>query len=220
MGTVGAWEPLLRLEGIDVNLSERDLFTCSGGTCADGNTMKATLDRAVHGVCLEECCPYDARDHPCGAGRCGEWWVNGKRLGSWLRVTETAEMKALLDAGPLVGVMAVHQSFMNYLDGVYHSLEFDPIKGYHCVAIVGYSDELGAWLLRNSWGTDWGLEGYCWIRYGDSDIDARMYSLVLDGDIEPEPTPSPCPVGNTAAKLLNVVPYLLRRRGRFHYLNS
>jgi len=185
--------------------------------------VEKTLDRAMVGVCLEECCPYDARDHPCGSGRCDEWWRTGKRLASWGSVTDVADMKFLLDEdGPLVGVMAVHQSFMNYVDGVYHSLGFfDPIVGYHCISVVGYDDEMGAWLIRNSWNTTWGMAGYCWIRYGDSEIDEIMYNLILDGPIpEPEPTPSPCPVGNLAAQLLNVVPWLLGRRGRFRYLNS
>lgn len=152
MGTIGAWETLLRIDGKDVDLSERDLFSCSGGTCANGNTMKATLDRALVGVCTEECAPYDARDHACGSGRCSEWLLTGKRLSSWRKVTDGAEMKALLDEGPMVGVLAVHQSFLNYISGTYHSLEIDPVVGYHCVSMVGYSDELGAWLLRNSWG--------------------------------------------------------------------
>lgn len=128
-------------------------------------------------------------------------------------------MKALLDEGPMVGVLAVHQSFLNYISGTYHSLEIDPVVGYHCVSMVGYSDELGAWLLRNSWGLGWGLQGYCYIKYGDSEIDQVMYSLVPYGDIEPEPEPSPCPVGNATTRLLNVVSWLLRRRGRFYYMN-
>lgn len=219
-GSIGAWEALLRIEGVDIDLSERDLFSCSGGTCSNGNTVEKTLDCALVGVCLEECCPYDARDHPCGEGRCSEWWRTGKRLDGWYDVTDVEEMKDLLREGPLVGVMAVHQSFLSYLNGVYHSLGWDPIVGYHCISIVGYDDGRGAWLIRNSWNTDWGMEGYCWIQYGDSEIDEVMYRLVLDGPIpEPEPEPSPCPVGNAAARVLNVVPYLLGRRGRFKYVN-
>ena len=183
--------------------------------------MEKTLDRTLVGVCVEECCPYDARDHRCGEGRCSDWWMTGKRLDGWYDVTDVGKMKVLLRGGPLVGVMAVHQSFLSYLDGVYHSLGWmDPIVGYHCVGIVGYSDEMGAWLLRNSWGESWGMAGYCWIQYGDSEIDQVMYNLVLDGPIpEPEPEPSPCPVGNAAARVLNVVPFLLGRRGRFYYRN-
>jgi C1A family cysteine protease len=47
----------------------------------------------------------------------------------------------------------------------------DRTEGGHAVAAVGYDDkkkigkETGALLIRNSWGTDWGDEGYGWLPY-------------------------------------------------------
>ena len=37
--------------------------------------------------------------------------------------------------------------------------------GMHAMAIVGYDDRKGAFLLMNSWGTDWGQKGFCWVDY-------------------------------------------------------
>lgn len=37
--------------------------------------------------------------------------------------------------------------------------------GGHAVAIVGYDDARQAFLVRNSWGTAWGMKGYCWMPY-------------------------------------------------------
>jgi C1A family cysteine protease len=224
-GTIGTWEPLIRLlennSSYPIDLSERDLLACSGGSCGNGNTMSNTLNWALKGICLESCCPYDATDHSCGEGRCEKWWLTGKKLKSWRSVVGVSEMKSLLDVGPLVSTMMVHQSFMNYVSGVYHSLgNQDQILGGHCVAIVGYDDVKGAWLLRNSWGAGWGMSGYCWIQYGDSLIDTVMYLLEPDGVIpEPGPSPSPCSFGNAIAKVLSLFPWLLGRKGRFYYLN-
>jgi hypothetical protein len=125
-------------------------------------------------------------------------------------VSNPTEIKVLLDSEPLNGTMAVHQSFFNYVSGTYQSQgPSDPIVGYHDIGRLGYSDALGADLIRNSWGTSWGTgcmvnginrPGYCWIAYGE--LDAEAQQLVLDGPVPPPgPTPvsctvdSDCPVG-------------------------
>ncbi len=35
----------------------------------------------------------------------------------------------------------------------------------HAMAIVGFDDDIGGFLLRNSWGSRWGKGGYCWVGY-------------------------------------------------------
>ena len=201
-GTIGAWEPVYRIAENDpsdpIKLSERDLFSCAGGTCENGDTPENVLDQAKVGVCLESCDPYgtmyDGTDASCGEGRCADPSAGEKQLASWSSVTSVAQMKSLLNSGPLASTMTVHQSFVNYVSGVYHSLGAnDAALGGHMIAIVGYDDSQQAWLLRNSWGTGWGMAGYCWIAYGDSDIDSEMYQLVPSLSPAPPPTP-PAPV--------------------------
>jgi len=209
-GTIGALEILIRLkEGnkdLDIDLSESDLFACSGGKCDQGNTMEATFKKALRGICLESCLPYADYDRSCGQDRCSEWWKNGKKIKTWRSISSISEMRDLLLSGPLVGVMAVHQSFIYYKSGVYHSLgATDPIVGNHCISILGFDDDLGAWLLRNSWSTFWGEKGYCWIKYGDSEIDQVMYYIEPDGDLDPDPEPVPiCPVSS----LIYQIPFI------------
>jgi len=41
----------------------------------------------------------------------------------------------------------------------------DQPHGYHAMAIVGYNDARQALLFMNSWGTDWGENGYLWVSY-------------------------------------------------------
>ncbi|CAF1035104.1 unnamed protein product [Rotaria magnacalcarata] len=38
--------------------------------------------------------------------------------------------------------------------------------GSHAMLAVGYSDQSQAFIVRNSWGADWGDKGYCYIPYG------------------------------------------------------
>jgi hypothetical protein len=191
--------------------------------------MDAILNGALNGTCTEKCCPYDAVDHECGEGRCGNYEIFTRKIKSWTRITDVNEMKKVLNTQALVGDMAVYQSFMNYVDGVYETLPNDQLLGYHCIAVVGYDDEKGAWLIRNSWGSNWGMGGYCWIKYGTSQIDTEMFVIEIeenpqpDPDVEPtpspNPTPSPCNHGKTWAKIFSFVPWLLHRKGRFYYLN-
>jgi C1A family cysteine protease len=196
-GTIGTWEPCIKIaNGVSIKLSEADIFFCSGGTCEDGNTVEAPLDYAIAtGVASEACDPYPANtynngvDCACGQGRCSQGASTGAKLKSYTLINNVTAMKSALDVAPLVTTMTVHESFMSYVSGVYHSLgNNDPIDGGHCIAVVGYSDANQAWLCRNSWGTGWGMSGYFWIAYGDSDIDDNgMYQLV----VTPAPTPVP-----------------------------
>eukprot|EP01088_Endostelium_zonatum_P000003 TRINITY_DN0_c0_g1_i3.p1 TRINITY_DN0_c0_g1~~TRINITY_DN0_c0_g1_i3.p1 ORF type:complete len:335 (+),score=65.34 TRINITY_DN0_c0_g1_i3:76-1080(+) len=40
----------------------------------------------------------------------------------------------------------------------------------HCVEAIGYNTGSSTpyWIVRNSWGADWGLSGYIWLQYGQN----------------------------------------------------
>lgn len=71
----------------------------------------------------------------------------------------------------------------------------DTVKGGHAVVCVGYKDDLkigdytGALLIRNSWGTSWGEQGYGWLpyQYVLSGLAVDFWSLVksdyIDSDL-------------------------------------
>jgi len=41
----------------------------------------------------------------------------------------------------------------------------ETLLGGHAIMVVGYDDSKSAFLVRNSWGVYWGIQGYCWIPY-------------------------------------------------------
>jgi C1A family cysteine protease len=43
----------------------------------------------------------------------------------------------------------------------------------HAVLTVGWSDQLGAWRTKNSWGSWWGENGYTWIDMNTNRIGSR-----------------------------------------------
>lgn len=82
-------------------------------------------------------------------------------------------MIALVRHGPLITfVNAVN--FQNYVSGVYDatSAQCNPKNLNHLVVIVGYGRDAASgknyWLVKNSYGTSWGENGYMRIKRGSN----------------------------------------------------
>jgi len=77
--------------------------------------------------------------------------------------------KSLAEKKPVVIAMNCPNSFFNAKD-IWRPTESPNVNhGGHAMCVVGYDDDKygGAFEILNSWGTDWGNEGYIWISYGD-----------------------------------------------------
>lgn len=84
----------------------------------------------------------------------------------------TKGKKLLYDGKPLVIAMSLDKKFANAIprneQNLYIYKEHDPSLYWasHAMLVVGYNDALKAFKVVNSWGKNWGNEGYCWISYG------------------------------------------------------
>ena len=75
---------------------------------------------------------------------------------------------ALVEYGPLAAPMWADHCFAVYKGGVFNGQNNRTIN--HVVMLIGWDDEKQAWLVKNSWGKEWGEGGFAWIKYGSNNI--------------------------------------------------
>lgn len=87
------------------------------------------------------------------------------------------EIRDALSRGLLVAAsIPLNKSFYGNTNGVIK--DETPSKDYHMVTIVGYSDANSTYLIRNSWGKEWGDGGYCRVPYDYvNDHSCNLYTL-------------------------------------------
>jgi len=168
----------------EIDLSEGFLQFCGGGSCG-GWGLTSGLDFAQStGVTDEACMPYQPVDMDCASSRCSDWQNRLTKISSYTPyATMDARKNAIATLGPVLAGMAVYNDFFAYTGGIYQKTAGSTLSGYHCICVVGYDDSQQCWLLKNSWGSNWGESGFCRLAYGQSDllIDSSwmFYSVVV-----------------------------------------
>ncbi|XP_072469021.1 procathepsin L-like [Notamacropus eugenii] len=116
------------------------------------------------GIDTEETYPYEAKDGSCHyRPECSSVYVTG--FVDIPSGQENALKKAVATVGPIsVAVDAGHTSFQFYRSGVYYEPECSSQQRDHGIFVVGYGVEgkngKKYWIVKNSWGEEWGDKGY------------------------------------------------------------
>ncbi|MFH1712618.1 MAG: C1 family peptidase [Candidatus Jacksonbacteria bacterium] len=176
---------------LNIDLSEQDLVSCFHGQGCNGATTSQieNLFKTYYpttGIATETCFSYTATNNMC-SNKCPNWQELAWKTNSYIKpeLTPEAIKKAIMENGPLETVMAVYDDFYSYSSGIYQHFS-DELLGYHAITLVGFGkyDGMDYWIAKNSWGTNWGENGYFNILVGDSMIDSY---LVL-GVANPKPS--------------------------------
>jgi len=150
------------------------------------------------GVVEEQCYPYLGKNQDkceptlpnCQRTHVAKYEYVGGYYGG---CSEEKMMQELVNNGPLAVAIEVYPDFQQYKSGIYHHVESikahwlkqSSSEGYnpfeltnHAVLAVGYGEEVNKnsdqvekyWIVKNSWGEQWGEQGFVRIRRGTDEI--------------------------------------------------
>ncbi|KAJ6223737.1 hypothetical protein RDWZM_002282 [Blomia tropicalis] len=147
--------------------SEQNLVNCVSNGCDGGTSYNAFNYVKKNSVGKESNIPYKAKEESCSNPDDTLPIINDYCIRSKRRYTSSMQSESLSDKdmqqtlvkfGPLyIGVDADPLSYRNYRSGIVDDrLCSERIN--HAVLLVGYTPD--AWIIKNSWGKNWGEEGY------------------------------------------------------------
>jgi len=185
-GSCWAFSVIGNIEGVNfvagnqlIGLSEQqevDCSTQSGDQGCDGGwpfwAMSDMLAAPYNGrIDTETGYPYTAQDGTCAFGT-NDVGTTITAYTSYCNentaaCTETQIESLLVNNGPLSACLDA-TSMQSYTSGIDNPTDCDPSYIDHCITIVGYGVQNGVkfWKIKNSWGTDWGMNGYYYLIKG------------------------------------------------------
>jgi C1A family cysteine protease/predicted secreted protein len=181
-GTVGPFEASLKWKGsLTKDLSEEFLLSCNtdGYSCDGGwwaheyHLNKVAPSQTQAGAVLEADFPYTETKTSCTQALSHPFRLtNWGYVGDGYSIPPIESIKnAIYSYGPVAAAVCAGWAMMTYPGGIFNT-DDDCGLGVvnHGVVLVGWNDSDNTWIMRNSWGTDWGESGYMRITRGTSKI--------------------------------------------------
>ncbi|KAK2971497.1 hypothetical protein RJ640_020903 [Escallonia rubra] len=188
--------------GSIISLSEQELVDCdrSYDSGCGGGLMDYAFQFVVNnnGIDTEEDYPYHGGGKSCNRNKLKRCVVT---IDGYVDVPESDEkqlLQAVVTQPVSVGICGSERAFQLYSKGIFTgpcSTSLD-----HAVLIVGYDskDGLDYWILKNSWGTSWGMNGYIYMQRNSGNSEGicginMLASYPTKSSPNPPPPPSPGP---------------------------
>jgi len=180
----------------EIALSVQVMLNCkAGGTCGGGNPGGVYAFASKHGIPEDSCQAYLAKD-PVKA-ECSDIQVcencfktadgsvnctavtNEKlwKVSNYGVINGADAMKKSIYAnGPIACAIQATAQLSAYTGGIFSQKVLTPIPN-HIVSVVGWGVENGTeyWVVRNSWGTYWGEQGFFRIVTGSQNLGIQLW---------------------------------------------
>lgn len=169
----------------DTVANDRDSSGCSGGY------MGFPYEKN-HGMTLESVCPYTASNRACRSDPVDTQALEWHYIGSNGNATVDEMRAAVYKYGSVsVTTAAGGSGYDTDADGVFRGCNSRGIN--HMTNFVGYrkiADGSYQFLMRNSWGTGWGQNGYGWMKQGCNQTGTGSHSAAVVSVDGPGPQPT------------------------------
>ncbi|AEO57290.1 protease [Thermothelomyces thermophilus ATCC 42464] len=200
-------ESMMRIEhGVWGKRSEADVHDGVGAACESVGNAEDTLawvagqgpefvadpTRPAPGIADWACDPYEATAH--AYEHCDDRSGRTTHIPYYQALGLVEDQKRWLDEyGPIIATFVLYDDFGSWKPtaaggsggDVYRWDGVSGSDGNHLAIVIGYDDEKQAWLMKNSWGSGWGDEGFVYFAYGEANIDNwTKYGLV---NVNPDP---------------------------------
>jgi predicted secreted protein len=169
---------------VSFNLSEQYLVSCNHfARCNQGYDALGAMqyyiqtkpiDNSEPGAVMESVSPYDTSGFNCQAVQAPRTLMLERHVvtpdyedGSSLAYVEDLK-QAMRIYGPIAVAVCASDSFIAYTGGVYDTNDCQDLD--HQILLVGWDNATQSWILKNSWGMDWGENGYMRIKWGTNGV--------------------------------------------------
>ncbi|KAK8799490.1 hypothetical protein WA158_006039 [Blastocystis sp. Blastoise] len=168
-----------------IEFSEQELIDCSkiapyhNNGCQGGCTDHGMEYVTDNGLCSEKDYPYTAKDNECASDQC-------KKIVKVISTQQVSfggeESLANMLNESVVSVILDGTAMQHYKSGIITECD-DNVN--HAVLAVGYGEENGIkyWIVKNSWGSDWGEDGYVRIQKdteGMGKCSIAIFNILVD----------------------------------------
>ena len=171
---------------LDEYMSPQFIYSKRADTSKAGmiprDTMKILQDI---GSCRERTYPYDLLNPDSSRIKNANAEAKNFRIANYAQVDTVEGLKtALFQSGPCYMAVPIY----GYGDRMWKRDDTDPYstyKGNHAMTVVGYDDYKQCFIIRNSWGTKWGDNGYCYFPYADWGSQWEVWTTIDEDSTQP-----------------------------------